>query len=61
MCTVVVNLYITAIASATGHTSGKWLIYRKPSLVDEVWEAVARCVVEGKLGTAAKASIISPT
>lgn len=54
-CTSLKGLLITAgIANASGVTSGKWMIFRKSSEIDDVWSTVAKACIQGELGHAVK-------
>ncbi|MGY5877204.1 MAG: DUF1917 domain-containing protein, partial [Candidatus Thorarchaeota archaeon] len=46
--------HIDAVASKYNIFSGKWLLFRPPNLIDEVWSMIASAVTRGELGVAAK-------
>lgn len=52
--------YILQLAEAYDYKTGKWLIYTKSPAIDNVWKRVAKAVVSGKLGFAAKVSAHDP-
>ena len=47
-------LLISAIGTAVGYTSGKWMVFRKFHDIDDIWNIIAKATVEGTLGTATK-------
>lgn len=47
---------INEIAKSCNIISGKWLIYIKTELVDEIWNKIAHCCIKGLLGCSIKVS-----
>jgi len=47
---------IDKIAGDHRITVGKWLIFRPPELIDELWDEIAKLTVAGELGVSAKVS-----
>lgn len=41
---------IDHLAKNLNLTVGKWLIYRPPSQIDEVWLKIANAIIHGQLG-----------
>ena len=48
------NLLITDIAIQSNVTVGKWMIFRRRSMIDETWEMIAEATVAGRLGCSSK-------
>ena len=49
-----INLLITDIAIQSNVTVGKWMIFRRRSMIDETWQMIAEATVAGRLGCSAK-------
>lgn len=45
---------IIDLAKSKGMTTGKWMVFPSPDMVDETWRKVAKATLEGTLGCAAK-------
>ncbi|XP_078352186.1 UPF0696 protein C11orf68 homolog [Oculina patagonica] len=52
--------FVRDLAGKYGYTSGKWLIYSTSARIDAIWTSVAKAVVSGSLGFAAKVSTREP-
>lgn len=49
---------IIEIAKETNLTVGKWMIFRRRSMIDETWKAIAEATVAGKLGCSSKVDLL---
>ena len=49
-----INLLITDIAIQSNVTVGKWMIFRRRSMIDETWQMIAEATVAGRLGCSSK-------
>lgn len=52
--------FVRHLAEKYDYKTGKWLIYSPSARIDAIWRTVARAVVSGKLGFAAKVSTRDP-
>ena len=49
-----INFIDLDIAIESNVTVGKWMIFRRRTMIDEVWQMIAEATVEGKLGCFSK-------
>ena len=49
-----INFIDLDIAIESNVTVGKWMIFRRRAIIDEVWQMIAEATVEGKLGCFSK-------